>query len=92
MRGGGSIIQHTDDKITRESIEKLSKKDADAYFAFYDWVGHIADIMGPMLMKTPPHVGSKKFGDIKDVVPARRGRFASTSTSRPSPTSRGCSR
>ena len=23
--------------------------------------------MGPMLMKTPPHVGSKKFGDIKDV-------------------------
>ena len=67
MRGGGAIVQHTDDKITRESIEKLSKKDADAYFAFYDWVGHIADIMGPMLMKTPPHVGSKKFGDIKDV-------------------------
>ena len=23
--------------------------------------------MGPMLMKTPPHLGSKKFGDIKDV-------------------------
>ena len=67
MRGGGAIVQHTDDKITRESIEKLSKKDADAYFAFYDWVGHIADIMGPMLMKTPPHIGSKKFGDIKDV-------------------------
>ena len=36
MRGGGSIIQHTDEQITRESIEKISKKDADAYFAFYD--------------------------------------------------------
>jgi phytoene dehydrogenase-like protein len=67
MRGGGSIIQHTDECITRESIEQISKKDADAYFAFYDWVGHIADIMGPMLMKSPPHLGSKKFGDIKDV-------------------------
>ena len=67
MRGGGSIIQHTDEKITRESISKLSKKDADAYFAFYEWVGRIADIMGPLLMKTPPHIGSKKFRDIKDV-------------------------
>ena len=67
MRGGGSVIQHTDDKITRESIEKISKKDADAYFEFYEWVGHIADIMGPLLMKTPPHLGSHRFGDIKDV-------------------------
>ena len=67
MRGGGSIIQHSDDKITRESIEKISKKDADAYFEFYDWVGRIADIMGPLLMQTPPHIGSKKFGDLKDV-------------------------
>jgi len=67
MRGGGSIIQHSDDKITRESIEKISKKDADAYFEFYEWVGRIADIMGPLLMQTPPHIGSKKLGDLKDV-------------------------
>ena len=67
MRGGGSIIQHSDDKITRESIEKISKKDADAYFEFYEWVGRIADIMGPLLMQTPPHIGSKRFGDLKDV-------------------------
>jgi phytoene dehydrogenase-like protein len=67
MRGGGSIIQHSDDKITRGSIEKISKKDADAYFEFYEWVGRIADIMGPLLMQTPPHIGSKKLGDLKDV-------------------------
>jgi phytoene dehydrogenase-like protein len=67
IRGGGSIIQHTDDSITRDSIARISKKDADAYFEFYEWVGHIADIMGPLLMKTPPHVGSKRFGDLKDV-------------------------
>jgi phytoene dehydrogenase-like protein len=67
MRSGGSIIQHTDDAITRESIAKISKKDADAYFEFYEWVGRIADIMGPLLMKTPPHLGSRRFGDLKDV-------------------------
>jgi phytoene dehydrogenase-like protein len=67
MRGGGSIIQHTDDAITRDSIAKISKKDADAYFEFNEWVGRIADIMGPLLMKTPPHLGSKRFGDLKDV-------------------------
>jgi phytoene dehydrogenase-like protein len=67
IRGGGSIIQHTDDAITRDSIARISKKDADAYFEFYEWVGHIADIMGPLLMQTPPHLGSKRFGDLKDV-------------------------
>jgi phytoene dehydrogenase-like protein len=68
IRGGGSIIQHTDDKITRESIERLSKRDADAYFAFYEWIGRIADILGPMLMQTPAKIGSRRFGDIKDVA------------------------
>src|SRR5215212_7404313 len=68
MREGGSIIQHTDERITRDSIEKLSKNDADAYFAFYDWIGRIAGILGPLLMKTPAKIGSRKFGDIKDVA------------------------
>jgi phytoene dehydrogenase-like protein len=68
MRDGGAIIQHTDEKITRESLERLSKRDADAYFAFYEWIGRIADILGPLLMQTPVKVGSRKLGDIKDVA------------------------
>ena len=71
MRGGGSIIQHTDEKITRESIEQISKKDADAYGPFYDWIGHIADIMGPLLMKTPPHLGLEAVRRHQGCVPAR---------------------
>jgi phytoene dehydrogenase-like protein len=67
MRDGRAIIQHTDEAITRASIEQISKKDADAYFAFYEWIGRIADILGPLLMRTPPHLGSKRFGDLKDV-------------------------
>jgi len=67
MRSGGSLIQHTDEAITRDSISKVSKKDADAYFEFYGWVDHIAGILGPMLMETPSHVGSKKIGDLWDL-------------------------
>jgi phytoene dehydrogenase-like protein len=65
---GGSIIQHDDEEKTRESIRQFSKKDADAYFEFEAWIGRIADIMGPLLMETPPNLGSKKAKDIKDVA------------------------
>ena len=67
MRDGRSIIQHTDEQITRDSIAQVSKHDADAYFEFYDWIGRIAGILGPLLMETPPHVGSKKVRDLWDL-------------------------
>ncbi len=68
MSNGGSIIQSDDEAVTRASIERVSKRDADAYFDFYAWIGRIADILGPMLMQTPPHVGSKRPGDLWDLA------------------------
>src|SRR5262249_43119457 len=65
---GRSIIQHTDEAITRASIETISKKDADAYYEFEAWVGRIADIMGPLLMETPLHLGSKKPKAVWDLA------------------------
>ena len=64
----GSIIQHEDASRTRDSVARFSKKDAEAYFEFEEWIERIAGIMGPMLMQTPPHVGSKRVRDIKDVA------------------------
>ena len=61
-------MQHEDEAKTRASIARFSKKDADAYFAFEEWIGRIANILGPLLMETPPNLGSKKPGDIKDVA------------------------
>jgi phytoene dehydrogenase-like protein len=72
MRGGGSILQHTDESITRASIEKLSKKDADAYFEFYEWIERAAAILGPLLMETPPHLGSQKPRDLWDLAKLAR--------------------
>ena len=68
---GGSIIQHDDEEKTRESIRQFSKKDADAYFEFEAWIGRIADIMGPLLMETPPNLGSKKAEGHQGRRPAR---------------------
>jgi phytoene dehydrogenase-like protein len=65
---GRSIVQHEDEAKTRASIAQFSKRDADAYFEFEAWIGRVANIMGPMLMQTPMHIGSRKFKDIKDVL------------------------
>jgi phytoene dehydrogenase-like protein len=67
MSRGGSIIQAEDERTTRESIAKVSKRDADAYFEFYEWISRISDILGPLLMETPPHVGSKSPADLWDL-------------------------
>jgi phytoene dehydrogenase-like protein len=67
MRGGGSIIQAENEQTTRDSIAKISKHDADAYFEFYNWISRISDILGPLLMETPPHVGSKKPAALWDL-------------------------
>jgi phytoene dehydrogenase-like protein len=68
MRGGGSIIQSDDDAVTRASVEKHSKRDADAYFAFYSWIERISNILGPLLMQTPPDLGSRKIRDVWDIA------------------------
>ena len=68
MPGGGSIVQSDDDKKTYDSIAQLSKHDAEAYGRFYEWIGRIAGILGPLLMRTPPALGSKRPGDIADVA------------------------
>jgi phytoene dehydrogenase-like protein len=68
IRGGGSIVQASDEQTTYDSIAKLSKHDAEAYFQFYEWIARVANILGPMLMQTPTHLGSKRFRDIKDLA------------------------
>ena len=67
LRGGGSVIQSENEAVTRASIERISKRDADAYFDFYAWISRISDILGPLLMETPPHVGSKRPTDLWDL-------------------------
>jgi len=65
---GRSIVQSGDERRDYETISRFSKHDAEQWPKFEAWIGRIANIMGPLLMKTPPKVGSKRFGDIKDLA------------------------
>ncbi|HKV21008.1 MAG TPA: FAD-dependent oxidoreductase, partial [Mycobacterium sp.] len=66
--GGSLIIYEDDPKRTHEQLAKFSKKDADALPEYYDWIGRIAEVMGPLLTQVPPNVGSKKPGDLLDLA------------------------
>ncbi len=63
---GRSIVQHDDPKHDHDEFAAFSKKDADAAADWHAWIGGLAEVLGPMLMTTPPRVGSKKPKDLLD--------------------------
>jgi phytoene dehydrogenase-like protein len=66
---GGSIKILADDaKRNHDEISKWSKKDADAMVKWDAWMGGLADVLGPLLLKVPPKIGSKKPGDLVDTL------------------------
>jgi phytoene dehydrogenase-like protein len=65
---GRAIIDSGTNRSTFESYGQFSKKDGERIGPYYEWIGKIATIMHPMLDHTPPHMGSLKLRDIKDVA------------------------
>ena len=66
---GGSIKVSSDDaKKNYDEIAKWSKHDAEAMPKWDAWLGGLADVLGPMLLTVPPKIGSKRPGDIADLL------------------------
>jgi phytoene dehydrogenase-like protein len=66
---GGSITLFADDaKRNYDSIAKFSKKDAEAMPKWDAWLGGLADVLSPLLLKVPPNIGSRKPSDLKDTL------------------------
>ena len=63
---GRVMIQHSDPKLNREEFAKFSKRDADSLERWEAWLGGLADVLGPLLMTTPPQIGSKRPSDLFD--------------------------
>jgi phytoene dehydrogenase-like protein len=63
---GRSMIEG-EGRRSYDSYVRYSKKDADALGPYYEWIGRIANLLHPLLDRTPAHVGSKKLGDLKDL-------------------------
>ena len=62
---GRSIESHNDDlQRSCESISRFSKRDAEIYPEWQNWIQQAAAIVGPLLMQVPPRVGSTHFGDL----------------------------
>ena len=65
---GRSIIDSGTNPATYASYGQFSKKDGERIGPYYEWIGRLAAIMHPLLDHTPPHLGSLKMRDIKDVA------------------------
>ncbi len=66
---GGSLTIHDDDPArTYDEIAKWSKKDADAWPKWNAWLAGIAEVMGPLLTRVPPMIGSHRPADLLDAA------------------------
>ncbi len=66
---GTSIKLWSDDAAKNyEEIAKFSKHDAEAMPKWDAWLSGLADVLGPMLLEVPPKIGSKRPGDLADLL------------------------
>jgi phytoene dehydrogenase-like protein len=66
---GGSLTIYDDDPArTYDEIAKWSKKDAEAWPRWNAWLEGIAEVMGPLLTRVPPRLGSHRPGDLLDTA------------------------
>jgi len=61
---GRVMIEYDDPSKNHDEFAKFSKKDADALERWEAWIGGLAAVLGPLLMSTPPQIGSKRPGDL----------------------------
>jgi phytoene dehydrogenase-like protein len=66
---GGSLTIYEDDPArTYDEIARWSKKDAEAWPKWNAWLAGIADVLGPMLTRVPPAIGSHRPSDLLDTA------------------------
>ncbi len=79
-------MQYDDDaQKNYEAFAKFSKRDADAIEQWDAWIGGLAEVLGPLLMTTPPRLGSLQARAISRSSSGSRGGSAA-STCAGSPT------
>ena len=64
--GGALMMSSGDARLDHDSMSRFSKKDADAYPEWREWMSGIAEILAPLLEVTPPSLGSRKPRDLRD--------------------------
>jgi phytoene dehydrogenase-like protein len=66
---GGSLTIYEDDPArTYDEIARWSRHDAEAWPRWNAWLAGLADVLGPLLTRVPPAVGSRKPSDLVDLA------------------------
>ena len=66
---GGSLTIYDDDEArTYDEIARWSKKDAEAWPKWNAWLAGLAEVMGPLLTRVPPTIGSHSPSDLADLA------------------------
>src|SRR4051812_25341507 len=66
---GGSLTIYEDDPArTYDEIARWSKKDADAWPKWNAWLAGLAEVLGPLLTRVPPALGSRRPADLLDAL------------------------
>jgi phytoene dehydrogenase-like protein len=66
---GRSLRIHADDAArNHDELARFSKRDADAMPRWDAWLGGLADVLAPLLMQTPPRLGSRRLPDLRDTL------------------------
>ncbi len=75
---GTPILFHNDSAAAQASIAQVSKRDAAAMPAFEAMMERVADVLRPMMLRPPPAVGSRRPGDVLELL-REAGRAAGLS-------------
>src|SRR5207249_9190620 len=66
---GRAVTVYPDDsQRSYDSIAEFSKRDADTMPKWEAWLQGVADVMGPLMLHVPPHVGSMQPMDVLSTV------------------------
>jgi|tagenome__1003787_1003787.scaffolds.fasta_scaffold20938177_2 phytoene dehydrogenase-like protein len=65
---GRPILFHNDDAAARASIARVSPRDAEAMESFDALLERIADVLRPLMLRPPPALGSKRPGDVLELL------------------------
>jgi phytoene dehydrogenase-like protein len=66
---GRSLKLHADDaRRNHQEVSKFSRRDADAMPRWDAWLGGLAAVLGPLLMESPPKLGSRRLTDVRELL------------------------
>ena len=61
---GRYLLAEDDPELDRDEVAKFSSKDADRLGDYHAWISGVADVLAPLLLSTPPSVGSRRPEDL----------------------------